>query len=178
MLTPNPMRTPLGDPYASHLPVVHALGRILKPRRVLEFGGGPYSTLALLDSSGLEQLVTVETDPGWRMWLEGLNRRQLLVVDALHDWYLDSYDLILIDNGPDADHRRDTIRWIAGQRPPCPVVIHDYEVYRPLAAQAFEHEVAFSLRLPHTGIVWFGHAFNEEALAALRCEVEVHASPS
>ena len=127
---------PQHDPYASHLPVLAAVCALLQPRRILELGGGVYSTPFFLGLPCLEELVTVEADPGWRNKLPEDDR--LTVLDSIDQWdYLEfapvTFGLVFIDDGQSVPERETSIRWALGQLHP-PTVVHDAEVYERVIA--------------------------------------------
>ena len=139
------------DRYASHLPVLKALLDTGTISRVLELGGGLYSTPAFLATSSLEKLTTIENDPEWARKAETADDRHevLLVQGAIADNLppLEDYDLVFIDDSTSAYERARTIRAVLSQPHP-PVVIHDAEVPEYAAA------MAECSPLPATAVVW------------------------
>lgn len=137
--------------YGSHLPALRALSWVMPMRRVLEFGGGHYSTAFFL--SVCEQLVTVEADPKWRAKLatEFTSKRHSVRVEA--PTQLRRFDLIFIDDGANARQRVKTIRWVLS-RPHPPVVIHDseHQAYRDAIKAAGHDHIAFDTN-PRTELV-------------------------
>lgn len=99
--------------HASHLPVLIGLGIGLPGlSRILELGGGLYSTSLFLNRDvfpGLKRLVTVETDPVWRENLySNINGNPCWEIAPVDDFGTD-WDLIFLDNGP-KDVRLNSIR--------------------------------------------------------------------
>ncbi|HEX8098458.1 MAG TPA: class I SAM-dependent methyltransferase [Pyrinomonadaceae bacterium] len=156
------------NPYATHLPVLVGLARLLDVRSVAEFGCGDYSTLTFLDRaafSNLERLSSFENDPEWMGRLviatRGDSRVELKLVEgpmsaAATRADLDGYDLIFVDDSVKADERAATIGEVARKcRGGSVVVIHDFEVadYRR-AARAFAGQFTFVALNPHTGVAW------------------------
>jgi predicted O-methyltransferase YrrM len=131
--------------YASHLFVLRALLATLKPRRVLEFGSGLYSTPFFLRSRRLESLVSVEEDPEWAERVR-VNGDKRLVVQPQFDGSLMDFDLVFIDNARAVEERAKTIRWVLSQEHPV-VVIHDAET------PEYARVVAELSPLPTTAIV-------------------------
>jgi predicted O-methyltransferase YrrM len=155
--------------FASHLPVLAGLARLIPVRRVLELGAGHYSTPAFLDRSAfgdLETLRSVEDDP---VWVEKLSavvrddpRVDLVTVTrpmskAVAGLRVQDYDLVLVDDSKGQEERIETIRNVAANASGSAalVVIHDYEweVYQK-AAGKFRRRFAFTALVPNTGVVW------------------------
>src|SRR5574341_819530 len=96
------------NPYATHVPVLVALARVIPVRRVLELGCGRYSTFTFLNRVAfpqLEQLYSLENDRDWaaRIAAEAGTDARLslrfvdgLLAAAVAAMELSSYDLILI----------------------------------------------------------------------------------
>lgn len=142
------------DVYATHLPALRAVCNAIRPVRVLEFGGGLYSTPFL--STHAEQVVTVEADDGWRARLAARGWPNV-DVRAAFEGELGGYDLIFIDDGQSADERANTIQRVTAAKPGAVTVIHDFEqrAYQQ-AASGFDHRVVFDGLTPHTGVLWNG----------------------
>jgi predicted O-methyltransferase YrrM len=119
--------------YASHLIALKALLATLKPRRILEFGSGLYSTSFFLRSRRLESLVSVEDDPEWAEQVRA-NGDKRLVVQPRFDGSLMDFDLVFIDSGRTVEERTKTIRWVLRQEHPV-VAIHDAETYARVIAE-------------------------------------------
>lgn len=159
----------IADPFATHLPVLWALGRALAIQRVLEFGAGQYSTAEFLDRRRfpvVEQVASFEASQGWAdrlAALPGLDdpRLALTVVadtaDVAATADLDCFDLIFIDNGKYQDDRSPVIEAIARRRPAALTVIHDFEqgAYQQAAA-GFEHVYFWRGLTPWTAVLWNG----------------------
>jgi len=138
------------DPYASHLQVLNTILNTHKPKRVLEYGSGEYSTGLFLSRPHVEKLTVVETDFEWRRKLPKDDRVTVLVEGYDNP---NSYDLVFIDDGVTADHRCRTIRNVLSRRHPI-VVIHDAEVpeYRELIDELAD-EVLIYRTDPDTAVV-------------------------
>src|SRR5271157_4885712 len=55
-------------PYATHMPILVGLGFLCRPRKVIEFGSGEFSTALFLDRSvfpSVEEVVSYENDAVW-----------------------------------------------------------------------------------------------------------------
>ena len=89
-----------GDAYASHLPVLTALINTDKPKRVLEFGAGLYSTPLFLEKC--EYVVSVEKNADWfqRIAIEYPNANLVTEPPSIA-----GFDLIFIDDGQDSAER-------------------------------------------------------------------------
>ena len=165
--------------YATHLPVLRRVGRLVNPRRVLEFGCGQWSTATFLDRDvypDLHHLKSYEQEQGWadfvqtfvaeddlRLVMKIVPHREML--EAIRDMSLSEYGLIFVDNGSSLAERVEVIEALAARKPKALVVIHDYEqpAYRK-AASGFDHEAVYSKLTPHTGIVWNDREFELEAV--------------
>lgn len=149
---------PSHNEYGTHLPVLKALAGY-GCERVLELGGGWWSTEEFLEWPGLTQLVTVETDPKWAKRVSGNDPRHrvVLVGDVAEYVAIRSldFDLIFVDDSDSEKKREETIRTLASKRPAGVVVIHDLEQpkYRKAAA-AFDHMAIFDVLTPWTGVAW------------------------
>ena len=140
------------DPYASHLPVLRALVEMVKPRAVLEFGAGDYSTPFFL-TLDIESLWSVETDPAWAVRAQSNDTRHTVAAEAPS---LSGFDLVFIDDGKNASDREHTIRNVLKEDHPV-FVIHDAEVPEYRAAihdLASERAVFCALAMPQTAVIW------------------------
>lgn len=111
--------------YASHLPVLRMVAGLLNPATVLELGSGEFSTPFFL-SLPIRRLVSVEADEHWRGRLPADER--LEVRSSSDDLNPEDFDLVLVDDGQNAEQRERTIRWVLGTNA-TPVVIHDADHY-------------------------------------------------
>jgi hypothetical protein len=159
------------NPFATHLPVLHALGKDARIRRVLEFGGGDYSTRTFLDREHfpyLERLHTVEVSPDWRTRLDDLledprfDMSDGYLSKLLGFYPLERPDLIFIDDCIEVADRVRTIRMagelVLGDDAPWAqalVVIHDYEIheYVQAARQYWTLEYVETAAKPYTGLL-------------------------
>ena len=154
--------------YATHIPVLLGLARVMRVESVLELGCGHYSTLTFLNRVGFPSLVALKSLETDQVWLEKISAtvsndprvRTELVHGAMRSIIeeidLEDYDLIFVDDSTSGDERAATIRSLAARKPKRAVVaIHDFEIqaYRD-AVSPFQHQLTFKAFNPQTGIVW------------------------
>lgn len=154
------------SPFATHLPVLVTLARLVRMKRVLELGSGLYSTPAFLDPTlfpHLRRLDSTENDLAWAEQVAAavssdrwrLHRLAGATSEALSQFDLDSYDLILVDDATTREARARTIATLAGlttiKRPI--FVIHDFEcpLYRR-AASGFSQVIRLDGVEPNVGV--------------------------
>jgi predicted O-methyltransferase YrrM len=176
------------NPFSTHLPILTGLGVLFPIHRVLELGGGLYSTAAFLDRAtfpALEALDTYENDEEWARQLAERfsDDRHRLVVHAgdmrlaVPDIPFEDYDLVFVDDSKSYSERARTIaaitnRFAAGNL----IVIHDYEAPEYVAAaRGFPRTFCFNSYLPHTGIAWSDGRVNARRLKALDRTIRRHA---
>jgi hypothetical protein len=140
----------VSDPYASHVQVLTAMLNTHKPKRILEYGSGEYSTPLFLSRPHVENVTVVETDFEWRRKLPKDDRLTVLVEGYCNPM---NYDLVLIDDGVNTDHRCRTIRAVLSRKHPV-VVIHDADVpeYRELMDELAD-EVLIYKTSPDTAVI-------------------------
>jgi len=148
----------LTDPYSTHMPVLQAVGKLINPRRVLEFGTGIYSTLTFLNRNyyaGLVTLHAIENDPSWIERIKQLtDDRRLRYVE--HPADLDGYDIIFVDNGQSDHDRMLVIRALVAAGVTGPVIIHDSELQQYRDAARFDNIWEWTGRRPATMVCWNG----------------------
>jgi predicted O-methyltransferase YrrM len=157
------------DPYATHVPVLAGLARLMIVRRVLELGCGPFSTTTFLDRTAFPHLTSIdsyETSPDWVNWVRRIpgvgddRRLHVHLADgemarAVRRIDFDAYDLVLVDDSTDMASRCRTIREVVKRAAPNAVIaIHDFEIreYRR-SARGPHHSYAFTALVPHTGVL-------------------------
>lgn len=157
------------DPYATHVPVLVGLARLIPVRRVLELGCGPFSTSTFLDRFAFPHLTSIdsyETAPDWINRVSAIpgvgddRRLHIHLADgemarAIRRIDLDGYDLILVDDSTDMASRCRTIREVVRRVGSYTVVaIHDFEIreYRR-SARGRQRSFAFTALVPHTGVL-------------------------
>lgn len=177
------------NPYATHLPVLIGLARLLKVRKVIEFGCGQYSTLTFLDRQAFPDLAHLDSFEHDMDWITQLSaqvkddprvrfnhvRDSISAVVPRVDFK--DYDLIFIDDSLSAAERAETIVAVSSNcRPSNCAVIHDYEVedYRR-ASRAFRHRFAFTAFNPNTGVVWNGDSVQRSQLKKIDSLIRRHA---
>jgi hypothetical protein len=174
------------EAYGSHLPVLIAVARLLRPRRLLELGAGLFSTAAFADKAlfpTLEGIVSLEDDPKWLRRIEkqlhANHRVGLKAVRAIPDWVatadLAAHDLIFIDNGRQIAERVSTIRAVLCRaRSDAVIVVHDFQ-YAPYKDAVTDPWTAFSFDAcaPSTGII-FQDAMLLDDLKAAEDMIKVH----
>jgi len=156
------------NPYATHLPILLAVARQRKVRRILEMGSGTYSTLTFLDRKyfpDVERVDAFENDAAWaekvktaagddpRLVLKTISGAVCEVVDTLD---AGTYDLALVDDSVTCAERAATLRRVAAQHPKSTiVVVHDFELpeYRQ-AGEGFLHRVRIASLNPNVGLLW------------------------
>jgi hypothetical protein len=178
------------NPYATHLPVLVGISRLLSVKRVAEFGCGRYSTLTFLDRSVFPDLVALhsfEDDPGWREEIAAMTRddprmRLTAVAQPMSEVVariaLQEYDLVFVDDSTHLAGRAATIREVACRCGRTQVVImHDYEqrVYRK-AARPFRNRFAFATFNPSTGVAWNGGSLDKAQLRRQRRTIQRYAA--
>jgi len=148
----------LNDPYGTHVPVLQAMGKLLNPRRVLEFGTGFYSTLTFLNRdyyAGLKVLHAVESDPNWVKHIRQFSDdKRLRYVE--HPATLVDYDMVFVDNGQTEDERVVVLRALMAGDVTCPVIIHDSERQAYRNAVQFERVWEWTAVHPQTMVCWNG----------------------
>jgi len=184
---PRPPRA--ANPYATHLPILIGLGRLMKIRQVLELGSGLHSSPCFLDRRVFPDLLqwhAIENDFHWGEQVANLigsdGRAKITFVDqpiqsAVREMDFSAYDLIFIDDSGDSDQRAATIREIAGRCPQSTVVvIHDWEIpaYRQ-AARSLPQRFSFEAFNPSTGVAWLPPALDPRQLKSLSRHIQRHA---
>lgn len=169
------------NPYATHVPVLIGLARILNLQNVVEFGCGRFSTLLFLNPSAFPHLKQLESYENDREWIESVKMRASederlklnFVESEMHEAVdgisFDNCDLIFVDDSTDATERARTIEQIAKRSlSSSVVVIHDYEVMEyQRAAKRFPHRFTFDALNPNTGVAWSDHKVDRESLRRL-----------
>ena len=166
----------------THVPILTALAKEFKPRRVLDFGSGLFSTPLFLDRTvftELEYLQSIENDPAWHMAVGdrvgGDLRFDYRLVDGeiapvTIDIDVPSFDLIFLDDSRSARERFATIRAVAPRVSRSAVaVVHDFEEpdYQ-LALMAFDHQFFVDRWNPSCGVCWNGDVDYTPVLQAMR----------
>ncbi len=156
------------DRFATALPVLVGLSRLIPVKKVLEFGSGLNSTPLFLNKTvfpDLIKLTSYENDLGWYNNVKNRigddTRIDLHCIDdnmssIVSDIKLSEYDLIFIDDSMDSTLRAETIKnVISNNDSQNIIVIHDYEIkkYRQ-ASKGISNRFDFNALFPNTGLVW------------------------
>lgn len=154
------------EPYATHLPVLMALGQATRVQRVLELGSGPFSTSMFLDRRAFPDLISLTSFEDDAVWEAKI--RESTASDPRFDLHmvaevrhavptdLDQYDLIFIDDSRTVAERSVTINAVLSQRPDTIIAIHDFEQrgYRKLIRGAGDNSLrVFRVFTPQVGVV-------------------------
>ena len=157
----------VSTPYASHLPILIGLARIIKIRRVLELGSGLYSSVVFMNNlafPALAELHSVENDANWAKVVSNKifdSRFKYTILDGsirsfLEQVNMDGYDLVFVDDSSKVTDRAQTIevasKMLANDSL---MVIHDYEIkqYRD-SSKSIRNKYSFNLIYPNTGVLW------------------------
>jgi Methyltransferase domain len=156
------------NPFATHVPILIALGRLFKIERVLELGCGQFSTHTFLQTKvfpDLKGLHSVDNDP---LWIEKIAlmvrddpRAQVAFVEEplasfVNAIGFESYDLVFIDNSMVYEERAQTIKSVVAKYSPGNLlVVHDFEqeIYQR-AMCGVPYQFKFEALTPSTGIGW------------------------
>lgn len=172
----------MGNPYATHLPVLLQIPRQIAVKRILEFGSGMISTLAFLDNAAYPDLVSIDSYENNEDWFNrvcrevGNDPRSRVhftngpISDVAKTIEYQDYDLIFIDDSATAKERSNTIRSVViGCAPNSVVVIHDYEnIEYVFASDVFPFYYVVTGQSPHTGVLWkIPNLINADKLAIL-----------
>jgi predicted O-methyltransferase YrrM len=157
------------EPFKTHVPVLIQLAQSLKPRNVVEFGMGYFSTSVFLDRTlfpSVERLTSFEDDPQWFSMIAKKHSPDPRFEPHLVStpmWKVSrklrasDYDLVFVD---DSKQSRDRVRTILALRlargitkGPV-VVVHDVEQPRYRAAtMVFPNRKYFHELCPQTGVL-------------------------
>ncbi len=155
-------------PFATHLPILVGLPGLRPIRKVVEFGSGPFSTGAFLESNIYPELITLESyddDPIWFDRVQsghiGQQKLSLTLVEgpvsaAVEDASLDDADLIFVDDSKTRDARSATIEAACERLPDGAwLVIHDFEIGQyQTASRSAAYRYIFTTFKPHVGVLW------------------------
>jgi hypothetical protein len=178
------------EPYATHVPVLVGVAATCKPKLLIEFGAGSFSTLSFLDEVAFPSLQEVRSYENNKEWFEQIRERshhssrvnlQYIEGDmyrAVASANVADADMIFLDDSPTAETRVPTVKEVSrlcGERPI--VILHDYELWRlRLAARKFENCVAFDTFHPQCCAVWHGHPGRRPILENVNRTIRQHAS--
>lgn len=177
------------QPHATHIPVLVGVAAAFLPERVVEFGSGDFSTLALLDKMVFPSVLSVESYENDAYWMQKMtarvagNQRVKLryfegrMREAVRGADLAVADLVFIDDSLTGWERARTIKEVAkicGERPI--MLVHDYELPGiRMACRRFEHRVAFTRFTPQSCAVWNGNPHRSALMARVERKLEASA---
>ena len=155
------------DAYATHIPVLVGVSQIVAPERILELGGGLFSTPALSNPEffpTVKHVHTLEDSAEWatkiRSAVSGGDRVTVDHVPSVPDHVatmdLSAYDLIFVDDSISIAERTRTLRSVLNRaRASAVVVVHDYEVrsYRNCRQPPWYGHTS-SVWRPFTGVLY------------------------
>jgi predicted O-methyltransferase YrrM len=156
------------NPFATHMPVLVALGRLFKIERVLELGCGQFSTLTFLQPKVFPDLKRLHSFDNDSLWVEKIaslvkddSRAQVAFVEEplasfVNSLGFESYDLVFIDNSMIYEERAKTIKSVVAKYSPSNLlVVHDFETesYQQ-AMRRVPYQFKFEALTPNTGIGW------------------------
>lgn len=171
-------------PYASHVPVLIALAKLVPFRRVLELGSGEHSTRLFLNRDlfpHVSAVRSIEDDVAWyeqvRSSLGGDPRLDYRLVAppvaaSASEFEAETFDLIFIDDSRGPAQRSSTIEALGRfARPEAIVVVHDFEnrLLRAGAARARTWQCKYRMigLNPNVGVLWNGSSVSPAALRAM-----------
>jgi hypothetical protein len=178
------------EPYATHVPVLVGVAAVLRPKRLIEFGSGSFSTLSFMDDVAFPSLEQVNSYENNKEWFEQVQQRtrgnsridlQYFAGDmyqAVAGADVAAADMIFLDDSPTAEERVKTVKEVSrlGRNGPV-AILHDYELWRlRLAARQFEHRVAFDAFHPQSCAMWHGHPERRPILEDVARTISQHAS--
>ena len=159
------------EPYATHVPILVGVAAAFKPKSIIEFGSGAFSTVSFLDEAAYPSIRIVDSYENNRDWFDQMRQKlpsskrvNLHFVEgemykAVSTAKPSAADLIFIDDSPTAKARVPTVEEVArscGTQPL--VVLHDNDL-RVLrrATRKFEHRISISTFNPQCSVMWHGH---------------------
>jgi hypothetical protein len=166
------------NPYATHVPILVGVAAVCRPKLLIEFGSGTFSTLSFMDDVAFPSLERVESYENDKKWFEQV-RENLSSNGRIHLQYADGElykavrgantrdaGMIFVDDSLDSSDRSRTIEEVASQCGTEPVVIlHDIDLWRlRLATRKFENRISFNTFNPQCGVMWHGHKERKPAL--------------
>jgi hypothetical protein len=177
-------------PYATHVPILVGVATAFKPKVLIEFGSGTFSTLSFLDDVAFPSLQKVESYENNRQWFEQV--REQLPPNTLIDLHFVEGDMhqavdgantreagvIFIDDSPTEKARVPTVEEVARRCGDEPVVIlHDYDLWRlRLTARKFENRICFRAFNPQSCTMWHGHPERRPILETVNRVIRQHAT--
>lgn len=176
---------PSYNSFASHIPVLIGIGKIIQPKSVLELGPGLFSTPLFVNPvffPNVSHITCVESEKDWYEKVQsnfiGKDMVELVFAEPNVSNYVSSietsFDLIFIDDSLTTEERASTIKKVAQMKDlnNTVVVIHDFEVpeYQQ-ASRLFEHRYIFQCFNPNIGVVYNGNVLSTEQLMQLEKKI-------
>lgn len=178
------------EPYATHVPVLVGISAVCRPKLLIEFGSGTFSTLSFLDKEAFPSLERVESYENNLEWFEQIQKKipfnalvKLNFVEgemyrAVQSANTASASMIFIDDSPTDAARVPTVEEVArgcGAEPV--VVLHDNDLWRlRLATRKFENRVSFNAFNPQCCVMWNGHPERMPVLKKVNRIICLHAN--
>jgi hypothetical protein len=178
------------NPYATHVPVLVGVAATYKPKLLIEFGSGSFSTLSFLDEVAFPSLQEVRSYENNKEWFGHIQEKcgrssRLNLKYVAGDMYravaganVADADMIFLDDSPTAETRVPTVKEVSrlcGEKPI--VILHDYDLWRlRLAAHKFENCVSFDTFNPQCCVVWQGHSERRSILENINRTIRQHAN--
>lgn len=180
---------PLSEhPYATHVPVLVALALLVRPRRILEFGSGVYSTSLFLDAAifpDTESVTVLENDAEWYARLQKVHgddprlhavRVEGTMAQTAGTLDCTKYNLIFVDDSTSEQLRANTIAVLSSQAGNGhPIVIHDFQVkkYR-WAGRRLRNRFVFTALTPQTCVACLAANPSRDVLASINELIAAH----
>ena len=153
--------------FITHYPILVIICRILKIKKIIEFGSGKNSTTNLTNKKIFpytDQITSYEDNSTWYKKIKKLirNKKRINYIftnkisKIINNLELNKFDLIFIDNSMDSLERIQTIKNVSKKKlSKAIVVLHDFEYfpYRE-ATKGFNFSYRFRALNPNTGVVW------------------------
>ena len=178
------------QPYATHVPVLVGVAAALRPKQLIEFGSGSFSTLSFLDEVAFPSIEQVRSYENNKEWFEQVQQRsrgssrvhlQYFAGDmyqAVASADVAAADMIFLDDSPSAEERVKTVNVVSRLCGDGPVsVLHDYEMLKlRLVARKFDHCVPFEAFNPQCCAMWNGHPERRPILEDVSRTISLHAN--
>lgn len=162
--------------FITHYPILVLMCRILKIKKIVEFGSGKNSTLNFSNKKIFpytNQITSYEDNLIWYKKIKKLIKNKKInyhytskISKIIRRLDLEKFDLIFIDNSMDSLERIETIKNIGKKNlSKTIIVLHDFEYYPYReATKGFNFSYRFSALNPNTGVVWNNKKLNMDKL--------------
>jgi hypothetical protein len=170
-------------PYATHAPVLLGLLELIRPKIVIEFGGGDVSTKLFMKNGplyGVDKIITLEDDNDWFEKIRQFKKGSI-EFEPIHEPNnfiefdlnkITAAELILIDSGITAKSRASLLKRILNHGCAAPIVVHDAEKRVYKSAMGKLDPVYFDKWRPCTAVI--PNSFNRNCLTNLRDTIQRH----